>query len=65
MPLRHLTDLSKLRWTVDYPADLEFVRAVYSKLLSKDHVFRWGEVLSLVQANPDIAAINAEHAVGG
>ena len=64
MPLRHLTDLSKLRWTVDYPADLEFVRAVYSKLLSKDHVFRWGEVLSLVQANPEIAAINAGHAVG-
>ena len=64
MPLRHLTDLSKLRWTVDYPADLEFVRAVYAKLFSKERVFRWGEVLRLVQANPDIAAINAGHAVG-
>ena len=40
MPLRHLTDLSKLRWTVDYPADLEFVRAVYAKLFSKERVFR-------------------------
>jgi spore coat polysaccharide biosynthesis protein SpsF len=64
MALRHLMDLSKLRWTVDYPADLEFVRVVFSKLLSKDHVFRWHEVLSLVQANPEIAAINAEHAPG-
>ena len=52
MPLRHLTDLSKLRWTVDYPADLEFARAVFSKLLSKDRVFRWHEVLSFLQANP-------------
>lgn len=64
MPLRHLTDLSKLRWTVDYPADLEFARAVFSKRWSKDRVFRWHEVLSLVQANPEIAAINAEHALG-
>jgi spore coat polysaccharide biosynthesis protein SpsF len=61
MPLQYSTDLSKLRWTVDYPADLEFARAVFSKLWSKDRVFRWHEVLSLVQANPEIAAINAEH----
>lgn len=61
MPLRHLTDLSKLRWTVDYPADLEFARAVFSRLQSNG-VFRWQEVLSLVQAAPEIAAINAAHA---
>jgi spore coat polysaccharide biosynthesis protein SpsF len=64
MPLQYSTDLSKLRWTVDYPADLEFARAVFSKLWSKDRVFRWHEVLSLVQANPEIAAINAEHVLG-
>lgn len=64
MPLRHLTDLSKLRWTVDYPADLEFARAVFSRLLSKNRVFRWQEVLGLVQAAPEIAAINVAHAVG-
>jgi spore coat polysaccharide biosynthesis protein SpsF len=26
------TDLSHLRWTVDYPEDLEFVREIYTKL---------------------------------
>jgi spore coat polysaccharide biosynthesis protein SpsF len=59
MPLRYPTDLSKLRWTVDYPADLEFARAVFSQLLSKGRVFRWHEILDLVRANPEIAAINA------
>ncbi|SEM34425.1 glycosyltransferase family protein [Bradyrhizobium sp. OK095] len=61
MPLRYPTDLSKLRWTVDYPADLEFVRSVFSQLLSKGRVFRWHEILDLVRANPEIAAINAAH----
>jgi spore coat polysaccharide biosynthesis protein SpsF len=64
MPLRHLIDLSKLRWTVDYPADLEFARAVFSRLTPKNRIFRWQEVLSLVQAAPEIAAINAAHASG-
>jgi spore coat polysaccharide biosynthesis protein SpsF len=64
MPLRHLTDLSKLRWTVDYPADLEFARAVFSRLLPKNGVFRWREVLSLVQGEPEIAEINAAHSTG-
>jgi spore coat polysaccharide biosynthesis protein SpsF len=64
MPLRHLTNLSKLRWTVDYPADLEFARAVFSRLLPKRKIFRWGEVLSLVRDEPEIAAINATHVVG-
>jgi spore coat polysaccharide biosynthesis protein SpsF len=64
MPLRYLTDLSKLRWTVDYPADLEFVRAVYSRLMPSNSNFRWGEVLNLVRDVPEIAAINAAHAAG-
>lgn len=63
MPLRHLTDLSQLRWTVDYPADLEFARAVFSELLPNDRVFHWHEVLSLVRARPEISAINASHSV--
>ena len=28
----HSTNLSHLRWTVDYPEDLDFVRDIYSKL---------------------------------
>jgi spore coat polysaccharide biosynthesis protein SpsF len=47
-----------LRWTVDTPQDLEFVRAVYEKLGNRND-FSWLDVLQLVQANPELAEINA------
>ena len=34
------SDSSRLRWTVDYPGDLEFVRYVYSKLYTPGLPFR-------------------------
>lgn len=53
----HGENLSNLRWTVDAPADLEFVRAIYREFGRDD--FGWREVLALLRARPDIAAINA------
>jgi spore coat polysaccharide biosynthesis protein SpsF len=47
-----------LRWTVDTPEDLEFVRQVYARLEGRGE-FGWREVLALVQAEPELAAINA------
>lgn len=61
MPLRQLADQSKLRWTVDYPADLDFARAVFSELLPKDEMFGWHDVCDLIHNRPDLAAINAMH----
>lgn len=46
-----------LRWTVDEPADLEFVRAVYARLGRA--FFGMDDVLALVRMDPDLAAINA------
>ena len=46
-----------LRWTVDTPADLEFVRRVVDLLGRED--FTWLDVLAVVQANPEISQINA------
>ena len=51
-------DYGSLRWTVDTPQDLEFVRAVYAALHNRND-FTWMEVLHLVQAHPEISAINA------
>lgn len=51
-------DLSALRWTVDEPADLEFVRAVYAELHPADPAFGWRDVLALVRRRPEIAALN-------
>jgi glutamate-1-semialdehyde 2,1-aminomutase/spore coat polysaccharide biosynthesis protein SpsF len=47
-----------LRWTVDEPCDLEFVRAVYAQFKSKAK-FGWREVLGLLDWNPDLAQLNS------
>ncbi len=50
-------DYGSLRWTVDTPADLEFVRRVVA-LLGRDD-FTWLDVLALVQQHPELSQINA------
>lgn len=49
------SDLSHLRWTVDYAEDLEFARRVYQRLGPGD-AFGWKEVLEAVRKEPDLAA---------
>lgn len=50
-------DLSVCRWTVDTPADLEFVRAVYERFGTGDS-FGWEDALKLVESEPALAEIN-------
>jgi len=47
-------DLSDLRWSVDYPEDLAFVRSVYSALLPVDPEFTWHDVVRLLDAHPEL-----------
>lgn len=54
----HETDLGELRWTVDTPEDLEFVRQVAQRFDCRDD-FSWLDVLRLVEENPELTAINA------
>lgn len=56
--LRHEADLSYLRWTVDEPADLEFVRAVYAALYPVKPDFVMTDILALLEAHPQLAEIN-------
>ena len=50
-------DRSAWRWTVDEPADLEFVRAVYAAL-GPDDDFGFDEVEALLLERPELARIN-------
>lgn len=51
-------DYGDLRWAVDTPEDLEFVRKVYEGL--GEYVdFGWLDVLYFIKTHPEIAAINA------
>src|SRR5262249_17451602 len=47
-----------LRWTVDEPADLQFVQSVYARLNARS-LFGMDAVLELLAREPDLARINA------
>ena len=49
-------DYSHLRWTVDTPEDLAFVRLVYEHF-EHDH-FSWHQVISLLEKKPELIDIN-------
>lgn len=51
-------DLSYLRWTVDEPVDLNFVREVYQALYPGNPSFGMLDVLELLKRRPDLAEMN-------
>jgi spore coat polysaccharide biosynthesis protein SpsF (cytidylyltransferase family) len=57
--LNHNPDYGSLRWTVDTPADLEFVRQIYTHLDGQVG-FGWMEILALLQREPALASINSD-----
>ena len=57
--LNHIPDYGALRWTVDTPADLEFVRQVYAHFKEQPG-FDWQQVINLIKQEPELASINAD-----
>ncbi len=55
--VQHRENLSNMRWTVDHPEDIEFVRAVYDHMKFAD--FGLGEVLDLLKKHPELMQINS------
>jgi spore coat polysaccharide biosynthesis protein SpsF len=52
-------DLSSLRWTVDEPQDLRFVRAVYARLHHEGaSLFGMADILTLLEREPGLDNIN-------
>jgi spore coat polysaccharide biosynthesis protein SpsF len=63
--LHHTPDYGSLRWTVDTPEDLIFIREIFARL--KDNPlkggkpgFTWYDVLEIVQNEPELTKINAQ-----
>jgi spore coat polysaccharide biosynthesis protein SpsF len=50
-------DLSALRWTVDLPSDLEFVRALAERLGPNRHTAGWRDVLAAARREPPLDEI--------
>lgn len=49
----------KYRWTVDYPADLEFMRRVYAAFASNGH-FGFQDIFQVLREKPELATIQVE-----
>ena len=56
---------SGMRWTLDYPEDLAFLRAVFELMPDQEAVIGWREVAAMIQDHPEVAVINARHAEPG
>jgi spore coat polysaccharide biosynthesis protein SpsF (cytidylyltransferase family) len=52
--------LERLRWTLDRPEDLAFLRAVYDELGESAATVSWIELAALCLRRPDLVALNAE-----
>ena len=53
----HRENISHMRWTVDEPRDLDFVRSVYDQL--KGSYFGMQEILNLLKLHPELSSKNA------
>jgi spore coat polysaccharide biosynthesis protein SpsF len=49
----------RYRWTLDYPEDYLFVKAVYEHLYPAKAAFDTADVMALLEARPAIAALNS------
>ena len=59
--IENATDLSNLRWTVDYEEDLVFVNAVFSHLYPAKPIFGMQDILELLVREPQLKDINHKH----
>lgn len=55
------TALNHLKWSVDHPDDLDFVRQIYSRLYINLRIFVMKDVLNLLKKEPKLAKINTKH----
>jgi spore coat polysaccharide biosynthesis protein SpsF len=61
--LHQEADEADVRWTVDRPDDLEFVRAVYAALYPADPAFTSDDVRAFVRSRPDLHALGGDRRV--
>jgi spore coat polysaccharide biosynthesis protein SpsF len=48
------------RFTIDYPADYQFIKAVYEALYPSNPAFSLDDILTLLKQRPDIYGLNAD-----
>jgi spore coat polysaccharide biosynthesis protein SpsF len=61
--LHQEADEAEVRWTVDRPDDLEFVRQVYGALYRHDAAFTSEDVRNFVRSRPDLAMFGGDRRI--
>ncbi len=61
--LEQTADEGEVRWTVDRPDDLEFVRAVYDGLYAAKPAFTSDDVRAFVRGRPDLARLGGDRRI--
>ena len=56
--VEHTTDLSNLRWSVDYCEDFAFVTEIYKRLYFKNKTFAMEDVLDILDKEPWLCEMN-------
>jgi spore coat polysaccharide biosynthesis protein SpsF len=51
----------KHRWTLDYPADYHFIKAVYEELYEDDPLFGINDIIRLTEKKPWIKSLNEKY----
>lgn len=59
--VRSAHDMSGLRFTLDYPEDLEFIERVYEELYEEGGIFTFRDLMGLLRRRPELLRINAMH----
>lgn len=54
-------DVVGQRWTLDYEDDYRFLSEVFDLLPKTSEIPSWKQVMQVVSAHPDLAALNASH----
>lgn len=54
-------DMSQLRWTVDYPEDMDFVSKIFNRLSPGGEIFYFEDVLQLLAREPALSEINEKY----
>ncbi len=57
--IQNATDLSDKRWTVDNEKDFIFVKTIYEALYSENTIFKFDDIISYLNENPELEKINA------
>lgn len=54
-------DLSQMRWTVDYPEDMDLIREIFTRLSPNGETFGMNDILKLLNEHPELGEINAKY----